>query len=204
MSKEYIVTIKEQIIKLKYKDRLINDIYNAINFIKGCVKFKVYNQDILRFMTPRLQDVEYIVRCAIEAVGGNCIQYASDRLKNREELVLYALSTCGSDYCMEYVSKKLKNDSEFMIKAMHLSIDAVFHISKHLEDDDNFISKLIEINNDYFFGIERASDRIKRYGTHGYGIGFGYNYETIKKDMWKEGGIAQGLAEYHGNPMRIM
>ena len=46
--------------------------------------------------------------------------------------------------------------------------------------------------------MQYASERIQKFGLDS------YDYEEIRKEMWKEDGIAQGLAEYHGHPLRVI
>lgn len=197
----------------------INNWYNAtdvFNFITDNLKdnedifmtylkkyYKSNNSTIFEHASDRLKDDDVFIRYMIDKCGGDQIKYASNRLKNDEYVILYALNTCGSDDVMKHISDELRDNKKFMLKIMekYSWYDTMNIASDNLKDDDDFIIQVIKITDDYWLGYQRASPRLQKYGFQdNHKDGFGYNYKEIRNRIWKEGGIAKGLVEYHNHP----
>lgn len=83
--------------------------------------------------------------------SGWALQYASDELRNDEEVVLTAIQgwdgvSCSYSFAMEYASEELKSNKEFMIKAIELTEGEAFaKASDTLKNDKEIV--LIAVKN---------------------------------------------------------
>ena len=142
-------------------DRLLDD--------KDFVKFLLQNGSVCisylvdyTLISKRLLDDEEIVKLIIkDNVKG--FQYASDRLKDNEELVSSAIidgSDNFSEEAFEFASDRLKDDKEFILKFnREHNIQLLIFASDRLKDDKEVV---IELSKKDPLQLHFASDRLQK------------------------------------------
>lgn len=81
----------------------------------------------------------------VVSFNGNDLAYASDGLKDDEELVLRALST-GRSIIFKDASKRLKNSEEFVLKAIEVNASVINEVNASMRHDLKFINKVFKTN----------------------------------------------------------
>lgn len=104
-------------------------------------------------------DKELVLKAVQRSHRAQCLQFASDTLRDDNEVVYYAARQDGR--AMQYASERLRNDKDFL-KAI-MSIPRHFYIvryaSKLLDDEDFILEIATEFENAGV--LEFASDRLK-------------------------------------------
>ncbi|MFZ2719188.1 MAG: DUF4116 domain-containing protein [Candidatus Absconditicoccaceae bacterium] len=95
----------------------------------------------LEYASDKLKDDENIVLSAVKKNGYN-IKYASEKLKDNKEMVLAAINE--NPHALEYVSDRLKDDENIVLQAIVSNGYAFKHASEKLKNNKNFILSIIE------------------------------------------------------------
>jgi hypothetical protein len=148
------------------------------------------------------------------------IKYMHKDLQNDYDFILYIHNTYNADSkqfymcdAYHYLSEKLQqnfdivmiiiNEEKYVCDNFYYLPENIIHSRKfiiaylsNIENNiQNFEEKKEHIN--YMSNLpEQYKQEIKFYDTV-------FDFDKLKKEMWKENGIAQGLAEYFGHPDKL-
>lgn len=113
------------------------------------------NQIILKFLSPRYQDDDKIVRRIIIKFKGQ-LCYASDRLKDDEDIVRLATSIYPA--ALDHASPRLQNDIEIVRHAVTHHWRSLLYAEKIFQDNTEIVKLAIQQNP---FALRYASARLR-------------------------------------------
>jgi hypothetical protein len=111
--------------------------------------------ECLEFASDRLKNDKEIVLAAVKQ-NGLALDHASDELKNDREIVLAAVKQNG--LALDYASDELKNDKEIVLAAVEQNGLALSYASEELKNDKEIVLAAVEQNG---LALNYASDELK-------------------------------------------
>lgn len=165
----YDTAMDEERVKLLVKQRKLHitdlpeHLKNDISIAKVAVE---YHYQILQYLNTELRDNKEIIKLAlvfnssrddksIDNIAANELQWASDRLKNDEELAQIALKRHGRAF--SYLSKRLQNNKEIALLSLNNG-GSYYDLPEQLKDDRELTKIAISYNG---HSLSYASDRLK-------------------------------------------
>lgn len=165
----YNKLLDDQIVELTIyiveKDTIINNylLYNIYSieffdnkYTKLLQKYIYIKKDntLCDYVSNKMDDYNFVLE--IVSINGKALKYASDELKDDEDIVFCACLTYT--YVIKYASDRLKNDREFIAKYVCLYDNKLEHLPDKFKDDFNIVLNSINYN---FNNLEYVSDRLK-------------------------------------------
>lgn len=133
-----------QLITLGISDEEFELVGDNLKKDKELMLRAIYNYISPRHINIKLrQDRAFMFE--VVSFNGSDLAYASDRLKDDEELVLRALST-SSGINFKNASKRLKNSEEFVLKALKVNASVINEVNASIKHDLKFINKAFKTN----------------------------------------------------------
>ena len=108
---------------------------------------------VLQFASERLRDDEEVVRYAVERRGYN-IEFASDRLRNNRDIVLQAIKQNGN--ALEVVPSKFQDDEEIVQTALDTSGNAILYASERFKQRKDLLERALENNGEAIFKLPKS------------------------------------------------
>lgn len=129
-----------------YFTRADKELLNDFNFIQEALSI---DGQLLECLPAELQDVDEHVLTAVNSrkhkiVFNTALQYASDRLRNKKSIVMFAVKNNG--FALQYASKSLRDDIEVVLAAVDNYGQALQWASDRLRKDE-MVAKMA-IHND--------------------------------------------------------
>ena len=102
------------------------------------------------------RDDEDVVREAIRLGGHLNLKFASPRLKDKKDFVMWAVQIDG--FALRYVSIRLQNDREVVLRSIQKDCHAFCFAHRHMNDHKDIVLTAVR---GYGFFLDVASDRLK-------------------------------------------
>ena len=178
-----------QLLNLGVSNEEFELVGNSLKADKELMLKAIYSYLSPRHISKKLrQDKAFMFE--VVSFYGNYLAYASDSLKDDEELVLRALSR-GSGTNFKDASKRLKNSEEFVLKALKVNASVINEVNASIKHDLKFINKafktspniLIHLSKNFFNSIGFEIDFAKAmFAVNFNGILLTYLDENFKEN----------------------
>lgn len=133
---------------------LFNKIF-ILEFVKYKIPFIGYNH--IKIINPIfLNNKEIMLEAVKDNIFDNALRYASDKIKDDEDVVLQSIINKG--YGFSHASERLKDDRNFVLNCVIKNGFVLLHVSNRLKDDKEIVLNAIE---NYACALSFASNRLK-------------------------------------------
>jgi hypothetical protein len=113
---------------------------NDISMVKEGIKNKGYS---FIYASEELKDNEELLLLAIQNSDSHkIISFSSNRLRDNEKIILSAITKSKSNYTknpLRYASERLKADKHFMLKAIEESFSSIAFATEELKKDEDIL-----------------------------------------------------------------